>query len=146
MAGRNGGSWDKPGIVSTAAKNKPLPKNTGLGAITGQQFLSVLGNTTFDGRSVANTDVLVKYTYYGDTDFSGKVDFDDYALIDAGYQSQFGARTHAIHVFAKPSQPATAPSFADARLMTSVFAESLMSAAMGGQDSERQSALSGLLD
>ena len=32
-----------------------------------------------------NTAVLVKYTYYGDADFSGLVTFDDYARIDAGF-------------------------------------------------------------
>jgi hypothetical protein len=31
--------------------------------------------------------VLVKYTYYGDANFDGKVNFDDYARIDAGFNS-----------------------------------------------------------
>ena len=31
--------------------------------------------------------MLVKYTYYGDTDFNGIVNFDDYARIDAGFNS-----------------------------------------------------------
>jgi hypothetical protein len=29
--------------------------------------------------------VLVKYTYYGDADFNGSVDFDDYVRIDQGF-------------------------------------------------------------
>jgi len=29
--------------------------------------------------------VLIKYTYYGDTDFNGHVDFDDYARTDHGF-------------------------------------------------------------
>ena len=29
--------------------------------------------------------MLVKYTYYGDTDFNGVVDFDDYSRTDAGF-------------------------------------------------------------
>jgi len=29
--------------------------------------------------------VLVKYTYYGDTDFNGVVNFDDYSRTDAGF-------------------------------------------------------------
>ena len=29
----------------------------------------------------------MKYTYYGDTDFNGLVNFDDYARIDAGFNN-----------------------------------------------------------
>ncbi|MBC8108189.1 MAG: PEP-CTERM sorting domain-containing protein, partial [Anaerolineae bacterium] len=42
---------------------------------------------TFDGFTVANSDVLVKFTYYGDVDFNGLVDFDDYSRIDAGFNN-----------------------------------------------------------
>jgi len=31
--------------------------------------------------------VLVKYTYYGDTDFNGAVDFDDYSRTDGGFNN-----------------------------------------------------------
>jgi len=31
--------------------------------------------------------VLVKYTYYGDTDFNGVVNFDDYSRTDAGFST-----------------------------------------------------------
>ena len=31
--------------------------------------------------------MLVKYTYYGDADFNGMVNFDDYARIDAGFST-----------------------------------------------------------
>jgi hypothetical protein len=43
------------------------------------------GLSTFEGSTVANTDVLVKYTYYGDANLDGKVDGSDYSLIDSGY-------------------------------------------------------------
>jgi hypothetical protein len=42
---------------------------------------------TFDGVAVATTDILVKYTYNGDTDLSGLVDFDDYSRTDAGFNN-----------------------------------------------------------
>jgi hypothetical protein len=29
----------------------------------------------------------VKYTYYGDTDFNGKVNFDDYVRTDSGFNN-----------------------------------------------------------
>ena len=30
----------------------------------------------------------MKYTYYGDTDFNGVVNFDDYSRTDAGFNTQ----------------------------------------------------------
>ena len=38
--------------------------------------------TTFGGVPVAKNDVLVKYTYYGDTDLDGKITAGDYTNID----------------------------------------------------------------
>jgi hypothetical protein len=57
--------------------------------LTGQQFHQAQGATaTFDGSAVANSHVLVKYTYYGDTDFNGKVDGADYARIDTTFNNE----------------------------------------------------------
>ena len=39
----------------------------------------------FDGQSVSTTDVLVKFTRYGDTNLDGVVNAADYARVDAGY-------------------------------------------------------------
>jgi hypothetical protein len=39
----------------------------------------------FDGQSPAITDVLVKYTYYGDANLDGKIDASDYSRIDNGF-------------------------------------------------------------
>ena len=43
------------------------------------------GKTTFGGLSVNGTDVLVMYTYTGDTNLSGRIDADDYFQIDSHY-------------------------------------------------------------
>jgi hypothetical protein len=84
---RNGGSWNGSGLTSTTARNA-FPKITNLGAITGAQFHQAAGaGALFDGQVVANTDVLVKYTYNGDTDLNGIVNFDDYSRTDAGFNS-----------------------------------------------------------
>jgi hypothetical protein len=40
---------------------------------------------TFAGQAIDTTAVLVKYTYYGDADFNGVVNFDDYSRTDAGF-------------------------------------------------------------
>jgi hypothetical protein len=41
--------------------------------------------TSFEGSSVSASDVLIKYTYYGDTNLDGKVDGSDYTQIDYAY-------------------------------------------------------------
>jgi hypothetical protein len=51
-------------------------------------YKSIYGaNATFDGEALDDTMVLVKYTYYGDTDFNGKVNFDDYVRTDSGFNN-----------------------------------------------------------
>ena len=48
------------------------------------------GNTlvdTFEGQTVSNTDVLVKYTFAGDANLDGTVNGSDYTLIDNGFNS-----------------------------------------------------------
>jgi hypothetical protein len=42
---------------------------------------------TFDGYSPDSTAVLVKYTYYGDANFDGVVNFDDYVRTDVGFNT-----------------------------------------------------------
>jgi len=84
-AARNGGAWTGPGITSSAARDNPN-HNTTLGAMEATDYQSVNGaDTTFDGHTIDSTAILVKYTYYGDTDFNGKVNFDDYVRTDAGF-------------------------------------------------------------
>ena len=52
---------------------------TTLGAIlNGSRF------TTFSGQGVSPDDVLVKYTYFGDTNFDGRVSIADYLAADRG--------------------------------------------------------------
>jgi len=46
---------------------------------------SDVGKSTFGGQSVSGTDTLVMYTYNGDADMTGKVNADDYFIIDSNY-------------------------------------------------------------
>jgi hypothetical protein len=82
---RNNGNWNGAGLSSTTARNNGQ-HNTTLGVLTGAEYAAV-NSGTFDSFAVAPTDVLVKYTYYGDTDFNGKVNFDDYVRTDAGFNN-----------------------------------------------------------
>jgi hypothetical protein len=80
---RNSGAWDGNGITSSAARTHPQQATT-LGVLSGSEYIGVAG-TSFDGFTVVSTDTLAKYTWYGDTDFNGSVDFDDYVRTDGGF-------------------------------------------------------------
>jgi hypothetical protein len=80
QTGFNGGQWTGGGIASSAAAADALH----LMAL-GMLQTSTAGS--FDGQPVTAGDILVKYTYYGDADLSGKVDGTDYTLIDHGFNS-----------------------------------------------------------
>ncbi len=73
------------GIGSTEVDTQSLP-GTMLGVVDngaiGGQITSVSGFTGFAGDSV-----IVKYTWFGDSNLDGVVDGSDYALIDSGFTS-----------------------------------------------------------
>jgi subtilisin family serine protease len=84
---RNGGAWDGvSGLLSSAAKDNALVSTT-LGALESAEYLTLYPGGTFSGQTLDPTMVLVKYTYYGDSDFNGLVDGDDYARIDLGFNT-----------------------------------------------------------
>ncbi|CAN5623438.1 hypothetical protein BH09PLA1_BH09PLA1_18220 [soil metagenome] len=84
---RNGGAWNRAGLTSSAAASA-VPKNKTLGTATGAEYHTAAPGAAFSGITVADTDVLVKFTYYGDTDLNGQVNFDDYSRTDAGFNNQ----------------------------------------------------------
>jgi hypothetical protein len=83
---RNGGAWDQPGLTSSSARGNPNG-TTNLGSMTGLDYTTTTLQTLFDNVTVAPTDVLVKYTWNGDANFSGTVDFDDYVRVDVGFNT-----------------------------------------------------------
>jgi hypothetical protein len=77
--------WTGPGITSSAARTDPR-RLLGIGAIEASDYLSLYGpGAMFEGQAIDTSAVLVKVTYYGDADFNGRVDFDDFSLIDRGF-------------------------------------------------------------
>jgi hypothetical protein len=84
--GYNGGNWNGDGINSSAAANDSS-KITALGVLLNSYNGSPY-YTTFDGQPVATTDVLVKFTYYGDANLDGTVNGSDYSITDNGYNAQ----------------------------------------------------------
>jgi len=81
--------WTGTGITSSTAAHSPLP--TALGVLTGAQYLAFHPGAQFDSQSVSSTDVLVKYTFFGDADLSGTITSADYLQIDNGFNSQGSA-------------------------------------------------------
>jgi autotransporter-associated beta strand protein len=73
------------GITSSSASS-----DTTLGMELNNNGSNAVITSTFDGQPVIDTDVLVKYTYFGDANLSGTVNAMDYEAIDNGFNSQTG--------------------------------------------------------
>src|SRR5213075_2210795 len=88
-SGRNGGAWNGVTPIRSSSARNGGAHNTTLALMEGIDYKTTLGQgSSFDNSTVSNTCVLMKYTYYGDTDFNGKVDGADYARIDAKFNLQ----------------------------------------------------------
>src|SRR6185295_12117244 len=86
--GRAGGSWNGvAGIRSVAAANNSL-RTTALGIFLNDNGSGAPILANFNGEAVDANAILLKYTYYGDRDFDGDVDADDYAGMDAGFANR----------------------------------------------------------
>ncbi len=85
-----GFSTGSSGIISSTARADTTHLTTIgviLNTVNGTPSGAALYNSTnpFDGTSPPTTAVLVKYTYFGDTNLDGRVDSSDYTRIDAGF-------------------------------------------------------------
>jgi hypothetical protein len=77
------GYWNGTGITSSSAAGDSSYL-TALGIISNNGISGAI-LSSFDHQPVTNADVLIKYTYYGDTNLDGKVDGTDYSRIDSAY-------------------------------------------------------------
>jgi len=80
------GQWNGPGIASSDAANDPTHL-TALGTISndvgnGNTIYGSGVQNIFDGQAPIASDILIKYTYYGDTNLDGIIDGSDYSRID----------------------------------------------------------------
>ncbi len=82
--------WDGQGITSSTARASNVATGfdlVGLGVIRNSDLAVTTGlphapYTTFSGQPVGPDDVLIKFTYVGDGNFDGQVDFDDFVAMD----------------------------------------------------------------
>jgi autotransporter-associated beta strand protein len=91
-SGYAGGSWQGSAGITSSTAAADTTYLTALGVITndngsGSPLYGPGGtlSSTFDGAAAAHNDVLVKLTYYGDTNLDGVVNGLDYTNIDNGY-------------------------------------------------------------
>jgi len=90
--GYNNGNWNGPGGIISSAAAADTGHLTALGVIQNNGGgTAIYGNSSgqrlFDGTAPGASDILVKYTFYGDTNLDGKVDGSDYSRIDYGYMN-----------------------------------------------------------
>ena len=85
--GYNHGTWQGSAGITSSTAAADTGHLTALGVIqnddgtgSGQALYG-----SFDNQNSGDSDILVKYTYYGDTNLDGKVDGSDYSRIDAAF-------------------------------------------------------------
>jgi autotransporter-associated beta strand protein len=81
-------TWNGNGIITTESDAAALGLTTiGVASAATAKGISGAQTATFGGQTVTPTDVLAMYTYNGDANLSGKIDGDDFFLIDAGFNA-----------------------------------------------------------
>jgi hypothetical protein len=85
--GYNFGAWNGTGIASTSAAGDSTHLSA-LGSLLNNNGSGGVIYSSFDNQTVVPTDVLVKYTFYGDANLSGHVDGSDYTKIDNGFHNK----------------------------------------------------------
>jgi autotransporter-associated beta strand protein len=98
QSGYNGGAWNGSNGITSSSAAADTTYLTAVGVLLNNDGLgnTIYGTPTgtgtnlglFDGTSPALNAVLVKYTYYGDSNLDGGVDGSDYTNIDNGYDNQ----------------------------------------------------------
>jgi hypothetical protein len=81
-AGYASGTWAGTGGIDSSVAAANTAHTT---ALATELASSSASPTSFDGQTVAGTDVLVKYTYYGDVNLDGVVNAADYINVDVGF-------------------------------------------------------------
>jgi autotransporter-associated beta strand protein len=92
--GYAGGSWQGSNGITSSAAATDSTRLHAIGVIPNQNSAGGVLYTAFDNATQsATTDVLLKYTYYGDTNLDGIVDGTDYSRIDTAFLTE--STTHA---------------------------------------------------
>jgi fibronectin-binding autotransporter adhesin len=95
ISGYNNGAWNGTTGITSSAAAADSTHLTAVGILvndngSGLPLYGASGTiaAAFEGIAPSDGDVLLKYTYYGDTNLDGKVDGSDYSRIDASFLSE----------------------------------------------------------
>jgi hypothetical protein len=86
-SGYAGGAWNGNGINSSVAA---AGTSTAIGYAEASQLFTTFP-ATFAGQQVDNTSVLLKHTFYGDSDLTGNVNLGDFNRLAANFGATSGA-------------------------------------------------------
>jgi hypothetical protein len=80
----NSGAWNQPGLKTSMPDAGPTVGTTTIGVASAQQvlFIAPTATGTFAGQPVTGATTIAMYTYAGDLNFDGRVDAQDYGIID----------------------------------------------------------------
>jgi hypothetical protein len=78
------GAWDRPGLMTSQPDAGPTVGTTTIGVASASTilFIAPTATGTWAGQEVSGTTALAMYTYAGDLNFDGRVDAQDYGIID----------------------------------------------------------------
>jgi hypothetical protein len=94
VSARNGGAWNGFGITSSAAASH-AGHSTTLGVMEGSDYRSIYGpSAMFKGEPLMTPACWFDTRYYGDSDFNGRVNFDDYVRADNGFNNHLSGWTN----------------------------------------------------
>ena len=82
QAGYHNGTWNGNGITASTTASYA---GQGLAYTTGAVWLALHPGSQFAGQNVNSNDILIKYTWQGDTTLKGYIDATDFAQLDAAY-------------------------------------------------------------
>jgi len=87
IAGRNGGSWNGAGIITSLPGAQTMIHT--LGIASASDALGITGSqlAQWQGQTVGASAVLVRYTIAGDANLDGAITGDDYFRIDSAFTS-----------------------------------------------------------
>ena len=83
QSGRNGDLWNGSGIVTSMTDARSGLTTVGFDEASSSLGLSGSQTTSWGGKTVDATSVIIKYTWGGDADLDGDLDGDDYFYLDS---------------------------------------------------------------
>jgi len=85
--GFNGGNWNGTAGITSSAAAADSSHISAVGIIQNNQNGSPIysASNLFEGTAPGAGDILIKYTYFGDTNLDGTIDGSDYSRIDSAY-------------------------------------------------------------